>query len=193
MSGVAGEEHDKSIRSRKPGCPRMARRSAKTEVPLQSRPRFRFAPIRAIRGQNTDFISPARDRCYVRQTDLPRRVLQNHRHLFCGLQRHGLRVSGICSANVDNVAFLRTPNKTCVSGHGGFVSGSKKIFRHQARQHQSNPMIWVAGEARVKHYEMSFFKTFSEKRWLARLDGARRLRLLICPRRTCRVSFVHHA
>ena len=35
------------------------------------------------------------------------------------------------SANVDNVVFL------------------KKIFRHPSRQHQSCPMIWLAGEARA--------------------------------------------
>ena len=46
----------------------MARMGAKTELPFRSQTRLRFAPIRAIRGQDTDFISPASERCDAGRT-----------------------------------------------------------------------------------------------------------------------------
>ena len=65
----ARREESQAMRSRKQRCPGMARRGAKIEVPFRSRLRFRFAPIRAIRGQDTDFISPARERCDAGRTN----------------------------------------------------------------------------------------------------------------------------
>ena len=153
----AGEEHDKSIRSRKQGCPRMARRCAKTEVPLQSRPRFRFASIRAIRGQNTDFISPAKEYCFARQPSIMFLDLgcgRTTRRVY-SLSKTGVPANGANGRENGSSATIPTAIQICVhprdsrAKHGlhfsceGILSLPDNL--------QSCSLIWAAGEARAKY------------------------------------------